>query len=72
MLTMQDLASGQILDLIKDGCSYNIHFYDKESNTLINKKFKTIDDAQGEYIKIVNYFIHGVYTFEQRSEDLRR
>ena len=71
ILYTEDLATGQSIDITKDGTTYSINYYDKESNTLIHKRFKTIDKAQAEYQKIANYFIHGVYTFEQRSEDLR-
>lgn len=68
MLSAQDLASGQFLDLVKEGNTYNVNFTDKEK--FVTKKFRTINEAQGEYLKIINYFIHGVYTFEQRANDL--
>lgn len=72
ILYTEDLASGQSIDITKDGTTYSVNYYDKETNSLIHKRFKTIDEAQSEYIKIINYFIHGVYNFEQRSKDLRK
>lgn len=72
ILYTEDLATGQSIDISKNCSIYSVNFYDKKTNTLVKRNIKTIDEAQAEYLKIVNYFIHGVYTFEQRSEDLRR
>lgn len=68
MVTMQDLATGQIVDIVKNGNTYNVDFTDKE--TFVTKKFRTLKEAQETYLKIVNYFIQGLYTFEQRAKEL--
>jgi len=69
MLTCQDLATGQVLDIVKNGSIYNVEFTNKE--TFITIGFKTIDEAKEKYLKIIDCFITGYYNFEQRVEILR-
>jgi argininosuccinate synthase len=68
--TMQEMASGQTIDFLKDGNKYSIYFTDGEK--AYSKKFETIDEAHRVFQTISNYFIHGVYTFEQRAETLNK
>lgn len=69
MLNCQDLATGQVLDIVKNGNIYNVEFTNGE--TFLTIGFKTIDEAKDKYLKIVDCFINGYYTFEQRVEILR-
>ena len=68
IISTQDLQTGQIIDIVKDGNTYNIEFTNKEK--FITKKVRTLKEAQEIYTKIVNYFLNGFYTFEQRSKEL--
>ena len=63
-----DFATNQSIEIEKFASIYSVNFTD--GKTYITKKVKTIDEAQAVYQKIVNYFIHGVYNFEQRAEEL--
>ena len=36
----------------------------------LTKKVRTLKEAQEIYTKIVNYFLNGFYTFEQRAKEL--
>lgn len=69
ILNCQDLATGQVLDIVKNGNIYNIEF--TSNNNFITIGFKTIDEARDKYLKIVECFINGYYTFEQRVEILK-
>lgn len=68
IISTQDLQTGQIIDIVKDGNTYNIEFTNKEK--FITKKVRTLKEAQEIYTKIVNYFLNGFYTFEQRAKEL--
>lgn len=68
IITTQDLQTGQIIDIVKDGSTYNVDFTNKEK--FVTRKVKTLEEAQEIYIKIVNYFINGFYSFEQRAKEL--
>ncbi len=68
IISTQDLQTGQIIDIVKDGSTYNVDFTNKEK--FITKKVRTLEEAQRIYINIVNYFINGFYNFEQRAKEL--
>lgn len=69
MLTCQDLATGQVLDIVKNGSIYNVELTNSES--FISIGFTTLDEAKQKYIKLVDCFVNGYYTFEQRVEILK-
>lgn len=69
MLTCQDLATSQVLDIVKNGSTYNVEFTNSES--FISIGFKTLNEAKQKYLKLVDCFINGYYTFEQRIEILK-
>ena len=69
ILTTHDLQFDQVLDLVKDGNTYDVVFTNKEQ--IIAKKFKTKKEAQETYSRIVNCFIDGTYSFEQRVKLLQ-
>lgn len=66
----EDLATGQKLSLDKDGNTYIVGF--AENDKYISQRVKTLNEAKYLYNTIVNYIIHGVYTFEQRAEILKK
>ena len=68
IVTMKDLQFNQIIEIVKEGNTYNVDFTDK--NTFITKKFRTLEEAQQVYLKIASYIIQGLYTFEQRAKEL--
>ena len=65
MLTAQDLATNQTIDIVKAGSTYNVEF--TNNTEFISVKFKTLKEAQEKYLKIIDCFINGIYTFEQRK-----
>lgn len=66
----EDLATGQKLSLDKDGNTYIVSF--SENDKYISQRVKTINEAKYLYNTIINYFIHGVYTFEERTKILKK
>ena len=64
----KDYASGQSLQLLKNGRQYMIWLINKE--VLTKGYFATIEDAQKKYLEMLTYFINGWYTYEQRAEKL--
>lgn len=65
IISTTDLQFNQVIDIVKDGNTYNINF--TNSDKFITKKFRTLQEAQEIYQKIVYCFINGYYTFEQRA-----
>lgn len=66
----KDFASGQKLQLLKNGHRYMIWLINKEE--LTKGYFATIEDAQKKYIELLTYFIKGLYSYEQRAEKLTK
>ena len=69
ILTSQDLATGQVLDITKSGNHYELNFTDKN----IFYRFTSYDlkEIKEKYLKVVDCFINGYYTFEQRIEIIK-
>lgn len=66
----KDFASGQSLQLLKNGRHYMIWLINKEE--LTKGYFATKEDAQKKYIELLTYFINGLYSYEQRAEKLTK
>ena len=66
LISTTDFQSGQIIDIIKDGSIYCIHFTDKE--TFYSCRLREKEKALNIYQEIINYFINGLYSFNQRVE----
>lgn len=69
IVSMNDFASNQVLDIVKDGNTYDVILTD--GNKLISYKVKTIKEAEERFNRISNCFINGTYTFEQRIDILQ-
>ena len=69
ILNCQDLASGQVLDMVKNGNIYNIEFTNGDKFLTIS--FEKLEEAKEKYLKIIECFINDYYTFEQRIEILK-
>lgn len=69
IVSMRDFATDQVLDIVKDCCTYDVVLTD--SNKLITYKVRTLKEAQERFNRIANCFINGLYTFEQRIEILQ-
>ena len=68
IITTQDLQFEQFLDIVKNGNIYSVELTDKQE--FVRVSFRTLKEAQEIYLKLVNYFINGLYSFEQRKSIL--
>ena len=69
LLYTKDLATDQIVEISKSGNTYNVELSDSNMNFI--KKFKTIEEASKIYNKIIDCFINGYYSIEQRIEIIK-
>lgn len=69
ILTSQDLATGQVLDITQSGNHYELNFTDKN----IFYRFTSYDlkKIKEKYLKVVDCFITCDYSFEQRIEIIK-
>ena len=69
LLYSKDLATNQIVEIEKQGTTYNVNLTD--SNIFYTKKFKTLEEASKIYKKVIECFISGYYSIEQRIEIIK-
>ena len=69
ILSCKDYQTGQIIDIIKDGNTYNIEFANEGQFFTI--KVKTKEEAQDKYLKIIKCFINGHYNFNDRIKIIK-
>lgn len=69
LLTAQDLQFNQVLDLVKDGNTYDVILTNKEK--IFVTKYKSKKEAEEVYQKLIQCFIDGTYSFEQRAQFLK-
>ena len=69
ILTAQDLQFDQVLDLVKDGNTYDVILTNKEK--IFVTKYKSKKEAVKIYQKLIQCFIDGTYSFEQRAQFLK-
>ena len=68
IISTKDYQTGQVLDIIKNGNTYNVGF--TNGDTFITKCFRTKEDAKKVYNEILNNMVDGWFTFELRAEVL--
>lgn len=70
LISATDYQTGQIIDIIKEGSTYCIHFTDKEN--FYSCRLKDKEKALKIYQEIINYFVNGLYSFNDRIEIIDR
>ena len=68
ILTAQDLQFDQVLDLVKDGNTYDVILTNKEK--IFVTKYRSKKEAEEVFQKLIECFINGTYSFEQRAQFL--
>lgn len=61
-----DVTSDQEVSFNKSGNKYVIYLVDKESGEMVSKQFDTNEQAAAVYMKIVEAFLTGCYSWKDR------
>lgn len=71
IISTEDYASNQVLELIKNGNEYRVELYNRETKECVRISLKNIEQAISIYKKFVDFMISGHYSFEQRANILK-
>lgn len=72
IISTEDYAGSQELELIQNGNKYIIELYNRETKECVRISLKNIEQATTIYNKFVDFMIRGHYSFEQRANILKR
>ena len=71
IISTEDYAGSQELELIKNGDGYIIELYNRETKECARISLKNIEQAISIYKKFGDFMIRGHYSFEQRANILK-
>ena len=71
IISTEDYAGNQELELIQNGNEYRVELYNRETKECVRISLKNIEQATTIYKKFVDFMIRGHYSFEQRANILK-
>ena len=72
IISTEDYAGSQELELIKNGNKYIVQLYNRETKECVRILLENIEQAISIYKKFVDFMIRGHYSFEQRANILKK
>lgn len=69
--TTRDITTGQEVDFDKSGNKYVVNLVNKETGEKASKQFDTNEQGAAAYMKIVEAFLTGCYSWEDRAGFLK-